>query len=285
MSAPSTVIGLLRVRNEELIIYETLNHLSIFVDKIYVFDDASTDKTAQICVNHPKVEGVIRESEWGMKEGYNPQGEQLQRLLQLAQEEQPHWFINLEADLRFDEDFLFAYLKLLTQNKYDAVAFEIYDFYITKDDCDKEYIGDLASLRRFCGTEYRSSILLFRNVREAYFPKGDYAQPYGFDEAKILKSQYKVKHYGKAISIEDFERKVRFYMTYFPRYRNKWMKRQGKAVHDTSDFDYLGAKLVTWDALKTDSTLRGPCIDSVGYESTSFWRKVCKYLQKKTNLF
>jgi len=44
------------VRNEEYILPYFLRHYETFVDKIFVIDDHSTDKTAEIAKAHPKVE-------------------------------------------------------------------------------------------------------------------------------------------------------------------------------------------------------------------------------------
>jgi hypothetical protein len=42
------VIGLVRERNEALILKDTLDHLSQYVDGIVVYDDASTDNSVDI---------------------------------------------------------------------------------------------------------------------------------------------------------------------------------------------------------------------------------------------
>ena len=274
------VVGLLRVRNEELIIRETLDCLSRLVDEIYVFDDASTDQTPSICRNHPKVVKIVRDNKWKIREGYNPQGEQLQQLFEVARKESfPDWFINQEADERFDEDFIADYPKLLKQTKYDAIVFQLYDFYITKEDYNKSYNGDLSRLRKYCGIEYRNTLRMFRNIAGIDFPKGDFTEPGPFERNSVLFSQYKIRHYGKAISIEEFERKVSFYVKYFPKYGDKWEKRRGKAIHETSDF---GTKLVTWEQLKANPQLRGRCLYSYdNFKSRKqLFRKAVRYVRK-----
>jgi glycosyltransferase involved in cell wall biosynthesis len=273
------VVGLLRVRNEELIIKEALDSLD-FVDEIYVYDDASTDQTQLICMKHPKVAKVIRNKTWKIVKGYAPQGEQLQQLLEIARSEaSPDWFITIDADERFDEDFLADYPKLLKQRNYDAIVFELYDFYITKEDYNKPYNGDLSSLRKYCGTEYRNTLIMFRNLLEINFPKGVYREPGPFDRNRVLFSRYKIRHYGKAISVENFEKKLSFYIKYRPQYRDKCEKRRGKAIHETSDF---GTKLVTWEQLKANPELRGLCL----YSYNNFkgrmqpFKKVVRYVRR-----
>lgn len=60
-------VGLCRVRNEELVIGETVDCLGAIVDEIYMFDDASTDNTGMICRHHPKVKGVVEGKERGSR--------------------------------------------------------------------------------------------------------------------------------------------------------------------------------------------------------------------------
>ena len=47
------IIGITRVRNESLILRDTLDHISNYVDAIIAYDDASTDQTLDILINHP----------------------------------------------------------------------------------------------------------------------------------------------------------------------------------------------------------------------------------------
>ncbi len=59
------IYGLIRVRNEEHIIIETLNHMQQFcTGGIFVYDDCSTDATASICESHKSVLKIVRGQEW-----------------------------------------------------------------------------------------------------------------------------------------------------------------------------------------------------------------------------
>lgn len=49
------LIGLTRVRNESLVLQDTLDYVGEHVDAIVAYDDASTDDTPDILQNHPKV--------------------------------------------------------------------------------------------------------------------------------------------------------------------------------------------------------------------------------------
>ena len=53
------IIGLMRVRDEGLILEDSLNHFSRIVDGIIVYDDVSSDDTVRIAASHPKVLKVI----------------------------------------------------------------------------------------------------------------------------------------------------------------------------------------------------------------------------------
>jgi hypothetical protein len=52
------------VRNEESLLLDTLIHLKGFADFIVANDDASTDRTATILKNEPKVVYLIENRDW-----------------------------------------------------------------------------------------------------------------------------------------------------------------------------------------------------------------------------
>jgi len=49
------LVGLTRVRNEALLLPDTLDYLAKHVDAIVAYDDASTDATVEILYAHSKV--------------------------------------------------------------------------------------------------------------------------------------------------------------------------------------------------------------------------------------
>ena len=53
------LIGITRVRNEALILRDTLDYVGKHVDAIVAYDDASTDRTLEILGDHPKVGLVV----------------------------------------------------------------------------------------------------------------------------------------------------------------------------------------------------------------------------------
>ena len=53
------LIGIIRVRNEALILRDTLDYVGKHVDAIVAYDDASTDRTLEILGGHPKVALIV----------------------------------------------------------------------------------------------------------------------------------------------------------------------------------------------------------------------------------
>jgi len=58
------LIGITRVRNEALILPDTLDYVGKHVDAIVAYDDASTDRTLEILGGHPKVGLIVTNQLW-----------------------------------------------------------------------------------------------------------------------------------------------------------------------------------------------------------------------------
>src|SRR5258707_14237310 len=58
------LIGITRVRNEALILRDTLDYVGRNVDAIVAYDDASTDRTLEILGGHPKVALIVTNQSW-----------------------------------------------------------------------------------------------------------------------------------------------------------------------------------------------------------------------------
>ena len=231
------IIGLTLVRNEQEIIQDTLDHMSGFCEMIVVYDDCSEDMTAEICEKHPKVCAVIRGHHWSldrtMAETHNRN-----KLLEYGRTlSKPwDWFVYMDADERIEYDF--GQLDKLPRSV-AGVKMQLFDFYITPEDINLPY-----HQRQFMGPEYRTILMAYRCSPSIVYRGVICREPSLKGIGQVVIDGY-VKHYGKAISVDQWEDTCRFYSEHFPpEYAVKWRKRKGKAVHTVSSF---GNPLITWD--------------------------------------
>jgi glycosyltransferase involved in cell wall biosynthesis len=231
------IIGLTRIRNEAYIIGDTLDHLSEYCDKIYVYDDASTDNTVKICKTKEKVFGIIEAKNWSPNREV-AETENRQALLKFAQQNaaKDDWFVYIDADERIEFDW-----SLLKTIKANGIKMRLFDFYITAEDVNKNY-----KERKWMGPEYRDILMAFKNSDELKYNCLNQRQVTLPKNNRVVKMGY-VKHYGKAISVKEWESTCDYYGKYFKAYSKKWLKRKGKAIHTISDF---GCKLIQWHQKK-----------------------------------
>lgn len=225
------IAGITKVRNEEEIIEDTLEHFLGFCDHLFVYDDASTDDTVDICREFSNV--TVQEGKLWDPNRFRAERDCRQAALDMALLFDPDWIVQFDADERFE----------LPEGwkKHDAVRMKLFDFYITPSDMHLPYTE-----RIWLGPEFRTIIMMYRpfpkisfdhlDQREMRLPKG----------ARVLNAGY-VKHYGKAISVEQWEETCDYYAEHFPEpYKTKWANRRGKAVHVDYISDF-GRPLITWD--------------------------------------
>ena len=232
------VSGITRVRNESHIITDTLNHVSQFVDEIYVYDDCSTDDTVRLCKQHPKVKIVVENKVWSnTSQGRDiAEGSDRKIVHDLACKGGADWIYCFDADEFADFEGID-----FTHNTYKM---RLFDFYATPEDAHLDW-----KHRTKIGPEYNDIIMLYRaGVNINYKQR----EPLGVSGAK--KVQGYVKHFSKAISEADWEMTCDYYIKYFPRYAKRWIPRKGKYIHTLSDF---GRELITWeDRKKQDGLFR-----------------------------
>ncbi|MEP0859895.1 MAG: glycosyltransferase [Ignavibacterium sp.] len=230
------IYGLLRVRDEGPIIKDTLNHLAEFCEAVFVYDDCSEDDTLEVCSKHPIVKSIINGKEWDLNRE-RAEFQNRQAILKEAKKyaDDKDWFINIDADERVEFDWKkINYL----DDEIVAIRMKLFDFYITPEDINYKYFE-----RKWIGPEYRKIIMAFRNTDRIKYEIPDQREV-TIGGGKILDEGY-VKHYGKALSIDLWERKCDYYINYFPKHSEKWKKRKGKAVHNyISDF---GLPLIKWE--------------------------------------
>lgn len=237
------VIGLTLVRDEALILHETLDHFGALCGGgLYVLDDCSDDGTFDLARAHPAVRRCLRndyhDPNWAVA-----QTAHRQRIFDVAARDARagDWFLYFDADERVEYDP--ARLAELP-GAVTCVFMRLFDFYITPQDRDRPYAGSLPALRDWCGPEYRPILFLFRHQpgrrwlwRRSRMPEVD---PAG-DRAVLAGD---VRHYGKSISPAHWERTCDFYVRHRPDFAAKWAARRGQAVHERSDF---GRPLIRWD--------------------------------------
>lgn len=238
------IVGMMRVRNESLVIEDALDHFSQFVDAILVFDDASTDDTVDLVRTHPAVSEVIVSKRWRRRNRVWEETANRRLLLQRGRKLQPEWFFYADADERFEGDIK-RYLGAAPDN-IDAIRISLFDAYITKGDQKAYERGDkLLGFRKYFGIERRNILMIWRNVEGVDYRFRDSREPRGAWVG--VENRFYCQHYGKAISIKQWEDTCRYYADNFPMYSAKWKARMGKAVHAKSDFD---TDLYTWSEVK-----------------------------------
>lgn len=240
------IFGLIRIRNEEQILQDALNHLSSFCNGgIIVYDDCSTDSSVQICKSNSSVIKIIQGQVWDSnreRAEYENRAALISAVKEFADEKD--WLVYIDADERIEFDW-----NLLINLSADVIAIrmKLFDFYITEEDKNLDY-----NHRKFIGPEYRKIIIAYRNLPQLEFSQSDQREVKLNHPGIILDEGY-VKHYGKAISIENWERKCDYYSKHFPLYAEKWKQRKGKAVHQK--FSDFGFSLIKWNEKETNGFL------------------------------
>ena len=227
-----------RIRNEALILPDTLDYLGKHADAIVAYDDASTDATVEILRAHPKVALIVANESWEEDIDARKLAEGRHRglLLEMARAELPHdWMLCFDPDERVTGD-LRGFVEGLRADECDAVRVKLFDAYLTPDD-HAPYRTELPLLnfRRFYGPEQRDILMLWRNRPEIAFAEGHGRTPGGMSH---VKTDLFCQHYGKSLSVEHWEETCDYYIRHFPfdTYGRKWTERKGQAIHTESDF-------------------------------------------------
>ena len=233
------LVGLTRVRNEALLLPDTLDYLSSRVDAIVAYDDASTDDTVEILRKHPKVAAVVANGAWEEDIAARKLAEGRHRglLLEMARAQLPHdWMLCFDPDERITGD-LRGFVRGLGDSDCDALRVQLFDAYMTQGDHAPYAQGRaLLDFRRFYGPEQRNILMLWRNRPGIVFAEGDGRTPRGMAREKIA---LHCQHYGKSLSVAHWEETCDYYIRHFPyeTYGKKWSARKGQAIHTLSDFN------------------------------------------------
>ncbi len=235
------ILGMIRVRNEELIIQDTLDHLSQYCDAIICFDDASTDKTFKLLSNHEKVVGIIRNFVWQADSEARLDSETNHRklLVELSKKFKPNWLFYADADERFIGDIR-GFLLSDQSSDVDVIRISLFDAYITPFDNSAFNKGEkLLNFRKKFGPERRDIAMIWKSDNPYIQYIGKDSREPKFPENLNVITKFLCQHYGKSLSIQHWEDTCDYYINHFPynEYGKKWSERKGKAIHLNSDFD------------------------------------------------
>lgn len=245
-SAGSGIVGITRVRNESLILEDTLRHYLSRCDRVLVYDDASTDETTDIAESFDRVT-LIRGETWHT----NRRAEETRHrnlLLEQVRTMGAEWCLCFDADERLVGD-----LPIPTDDV-NGYRVRLFDGYLTEEFQNPYTGGDLGRLPRMWGPEYRDILTFFRVSASRFVGDGNRCPR---TQGRIDPSGVMVKHYGKCLSVEHWEETCDYYSSplWPDRYRNKWSARKGKAIHTQSDF---GRPLMTWEELMENRSVWRP---------------------------
>jgi hypothetical protein len=232
------LLGITRVRNETLILRDTLDYVGTQVDAIIAYDDASTDRTLEVLRDHPKVALIVANGRWeeDIKARQVAEGRHRGILLQIARAHlQFDWIFCFDADERVIGD-LRSCAGGPGADAYDGVRIRLFDAYMTPDD-HASYQSDRALLgfRKFFGPERRDILMLWRERPEVFHAQHHAREPGGIER---VRTELYCQHYGKSLSVEHWEETCDYYIRHFPydTYGQKWRDRKGRAIHTQSDF-------------------------------------------------
>lgn len=230
------LVGITRVRNEALIIADTIRHYLSFCDRIVLYDDCSTDNTVEIASTVGGDRMVIIHGDQWRLERTVEETRHRGIALAMAQQMGADWCLCFDADER-----LVGELPPLTG---DGFRFRLFDGYLTADRPYMYAAGGLENLPRMWGPEFRDILMLFR-ADKARYAGLDRREPILSGDIEL--ASVKVKHFGKCLSVEHWDETCAYYAEHFPEpYRSKWAAREGRAIHSQSDFD---RDLFTWNEL------------------------------------
>jgi glycosyltransferase involved in cell wall biosynthesis len=231
------LVAVTRIRNEALILPDTLDYLSKHVDAIIAYDDASTDETVEMLREHPNVVLIIENTAWeqDMTARRLAEGRHRGLLLQTAREAMAFdWMLCFDPDERVTGDIKLSLSEM--PQEVDGVRVQLFDAYMTKDDHAPFGAGSqLLDFRRYFGPERREILMFWRNKPKIHFAEHHAREPGGLE---VIATDLYCQHYGKSLSLDHWEETCDYYIKHFPyeTYGKKWTERKGKGIHTESDF-------------------------------------------------
>ncbi|HZP10126.1 glycosyltransferase family 2 protein [Methyloceanibacter sp.] len=232
------LVAVTRIRNEALILGDTLDYLGEHVGAIVAYDDASTDETVDMLREHPKVALIIANTEWERDVAARRLAEGRHRglLLQTARAAmQFDWMLCFDPDERVTGDIK-GFLANAPE-EVDGVRVKLFDAYMTEEDHAPYRPQDkLLDFRRYFGPERRDILMFWRNRPKIHFAEHHAREPGGLE---MVATELYCQHYGKSLSLDHWEETCDYYIKHFPyeTYGKKWSERKGRGIHARSDFE------------------------------------------------
>jgi predicted TPR repeat methyltransferase len=199
---------MLRIKNEEEYIEQTLLMAAKVADGFVILDDGSTDRTPELCRSHPK---VIRYAY--QNEPVTDEVRDKNRLLRMALDESPDWLIALDGDEILEDIAPYLLRKEIACASPDVTAFTFNFLYMWDSHDAYRVDGHYANLRhprlfRVSDLGIDSSALCFAATGNGgNFHCGSVPSNI---PGKTRHLDLNVKHYGY-FSSEQRERKLAFY--------------------------------------------------------------------------
>ena len=241
------IIGITRVRNERAIIADTIRHMEAICDGLIVYDDCSSDDTVDVIRTvSTKLLRLIQGEAW-LPDRTAEETRHRALLCEAARQFDPEWLFYFDADERFEGDIR-GFLLSDEAHNWDGVRIQLFDAYLSETHQAPYTTGaQLAELERLFGPERRDILMVWRNSPAFSFVGRDKREPVVAHGSRVFYSAFRCKHFGKGISVEQWEETCEYYSNHFPEpYASKWRERRGKAVHTHSDF---GRPLYAWECV------------------------------------
>ncbi|NGX34272.1 MAG: hypothetical protein K1060chlam1_00623 [Candidatus Anoxychlamydiales bacterium] len=194
-----------------------------YITDAVIIDDASTDDSAEICLDILK--GIplhlIINSKIKFSHEVNLRKQQWEETIKTN----PDWIINLDADEVFEDNFKDKIHDIINSKDFDAIAFRIYDFWDENHYRDDQY---------WLGSHYYY-IQLIRYIPDIEYywlekPQHCGRFPQNIHQFKKHLSDLRMKHYGWA-KYEDRLEKYQRYQKYDPDFKYGW-KEQYESILD-----------------------------------------------------
>ena len=263
------LIGTTRLRNEALVLRDTLDHVGRHADAIVAYDDASTDADAGHSPQSP--EGRAGPGKWvvgGGHQGAPACGRPASRvLLQIARAQmQFDWMFCFDADERVTGDV--GVSPDVRPSGCDGARVRLFDAYMTPDDHAPYQPGrELLDFRRFFGPGRTRHPDALAEPSAGDLRREHAREPGGLER---VETGLYCQHYGKSLSVEHWEETCDYYIRHFPfdTYGRKWLDAKARRSIRQSDFM---RPLYEWG----DSAVceRGPDVGADSGRRSERWRR------------